>query len=79
MCIPVAYLPTILRSFTRVERTKTARFHEGTGLGLTITRNLIEMHGGKLLFKSEVGVGTQATIRLPRGPLPQDDAAKVPC
>lgn len=57
----------LAQPFTQIERNKTQRFHEGTGIGLSITRNLIEMHGGRLEFDSEEGVGTTATIILPRG------------
>lgn len=53
--------------FTQVERSKTALIHEGTGIGLAITRNLIEMHGGSLDIESEVGVGTTVTLCIPRG------------
>lgn len=38
---------------------------EGTGLGLPITKKLVELHGGKLMLDSEVGVGTQVTVCLP--------------
>jgi signal transduction histidine kinase len=37
----------------------------GTGLGLAITRRLVDMHGGKIELKSELGVGTRVSIRLP--------------
>jgi len=60
-------LPKLTQPFTQIERMQTARIHEGTGLGLTITRNLVEMHGGSLKIDSEVNVGTAVTIRLPRG------------
>jgi len=53
--------------FTQVERMHTGKIHEGTGIGLTITRNLVEMHGGCLEFESEVDVGTTVIVRLPRG------------
>jgi Signal transduction histidine kinase regulating C4-dicarboxylate transport system len=38
---------------------------KGTGLGLSITYNIIQAHGGKINFQSEVGVGTSVLITLP--------------
>jgi len=42
------------------------RVTEGAGLGMTITRNLIELMYGKISVKSTVGEGTSVTIRLPQ-------------
>jgi signal transduction histidine kinase len=41
------------------------RSHDGTGLGLPITRSLAEMHGGSMTIESEVGKGTTITVRFP--------------
>jgi len=41
------------------------RGEEGTGLGLNITRSLVELHGGRLLLQSRIGEGTTASICLP--------------
>ncbi|MGH6933339.1 MAG: CHASE2 domain-containing protein [Dongiaceae bacterium] len=41
------------------------RRHEGTGLGLTLVRSFVELHGGSFELKSRVGAGTSATVRLP--------------
>ncbi|MCH7403462.1 ATP-binding protein [Belliella kenyensis] len=41
------------------------RMYEGTGLGLTITKSLIEILKGKISLKSEKGKGTLATVELP--------------
>ena len=43
-----------------------SRRYEGTGLGLSITRGLVEMHGGSIALESEPGMGTLATVHLPR-------------
>ncbi len=41
------------------------RRHEGTGLGLSVVKGLVALHGGEVTFESTVGVGTCVTVRLP--------------
>ena len=42
-----------------------ARRYEGTGLGMSLSKSLVELHGGSLDIESGVGVGTKVTVRLP--------------
>ncbi|WP_041226130.1 sensor histidine kinase [Crinalium epipsammum] len=37
----------------------------GTGLGLAIVKNSVDLHGGKISVKSEVGIGTKFTVWIP--------------
>jgi cell cycle sensor histidine kinase DivJ len=43
------------------------RAYEGTGLGLSVVRGLVGLHGGRLTIESAPGVGTRVSVRLPVG------------
>ena len=55
------------RIFTRFFRTQAARKAEipGVGLGLSITKTIVERHGGKISCASTPGAGTTFTVTLP--------------
>jgi signal transduction histidine kinase len=48
-------------------RASQSRTHEGSGIGLSLVRELVKLHGGSIEASSEIGRGTQMTVRVPRG------------
>ncbi len=57
-------IPKAMTPFGQIDSNLNRKF-AGTGLGLPLTKHLIEMHSGSLDLQSEVGIGTTATVRLP--------------
>ncbi len=57
-------IPKALSRFGQVDADLN-RQYEGTGLGLPLTKALVEQHGGVLDLQSQVGVGTTVTVRFP--------------
>jgi signal transduction histidine kinase len=54
-----------LEPFRQVD-SALSRKYEGTGLGLPLTKTLVELHNGSLEIESEPGAGTRVCVHLPR-------------
>lgn len=67
----------VFEPFTQIENALT-RKHEGSGLGLPLTRALVELHGGRLDLKSQLGVGTTVAVTLPPEVVYEAPAAEEP-
>ena len=70
--ISAARLSELFQPFNRLDAENSGI--EGTGIGLTITRRIVEMMGGIVEVESEVGVGSTFWIELPTEAMPEDDA-----
>jgi len=57
-------LSKVTERFFQVDSSQTRRY-EGTGIGLSITKDFVDLHKGELIIESEFGVGTITIIRLP--------------
>jgi signal transduction histidine kinase len=66
--IPAAEQEKIFQRFYQVEAHLTRR-HGGLGLGLSIARDMVEMHGGKIWVESVEARGSRFTIQLPEKPI----------
>jgi len=66
MGIPKEALETIFERYGRVESLAT-RHIQGTGLGLPIVRQIVQLHGGAVWVESTVGEGSVFHVTLPRG------------
>ena len=72
--IPDKDLPRMCERFFRAG---TSTGIAGTGIGLHLTKQLVEMHGGSIAVESVEGEGSTFTIRLPIAPLPATQATPV--
>jgi signal transduction histidine kinase len=57
---------TVFEEFQQVGKASD-RSREGTGLGLTLAKRFVELHGGRIWVESEIGKGTTFTFVLPAG------------
>ncbi len=64
--IPADKLPFIFDRFYQADDSETRSF-EGTGIGLSLVKELVELHHGSVAAKSQEGKGTQVIIQLPLG------------
>jgi PAS domain S-box-containing protein len=76
--IPAEDFAQLFKPFHQLDTSSTRRF-EGTGLGLTISKNLVELMGGELQIESELGIGSTFSVELTlsKSTVPQEDSTDI--
>ncbi|MFC7290863.1 PAS domain-containing sensor histidine kinase [Hirschia litorea] len=74
--IPKKDLPRLAQPFEQSSADES-RNSKGSGLGLSLTKSFAEMHGGKLILESELGVGTTVSFLLPIDPPQKNKTQKI--
>ena len=64
--IPKTDLPRLFERFYQIEGNR-GRTYEGSGIGLSLVQELVQLHGGTIDVKSEIASGTVFTITIPTG------------
>jgi signal transduction histidine kinase len=67
---------TAMQPFRQID-SSLARRYQGTGLGLPLTKSLVELHGGVLEIHSRLGQGTTVIVRFPKSRLVADALSPV--
>jgi signal transduction histidine kinase len=62
--IAASALPRLMRPFVQIDGS-LSRKYEGTGLGLSLVKSMVELHGGNIELASELGVGTTVSFHFP--------------
>lgn len=75
--IPASAQQLLFEKFQQLENVRQ-REHQGTGLGLALTKQLVELHGGSIKVVSDVGLGSTFTVRIPRQRLASPGVAPMP-
>ena len=72
--VPAAEMPRLFERFRRIGASGGGRSQEGSGIGLSLVRELVKLHGGAITAASEAGVGSVFTVTVPfgKGHLPVD-------
>lgn len=69
-------IPLLFQKFQQLE-TSYHRTYEGTGLGLALTKQLVELHGGRITVESVVTQGSLFTVWLPNQPITKEKSIKA--
>lgn len=59
-------IPKLFERFHRVEGARR-RSHEGSGIGLALVKELVDLHGGTIAVESKIGIGTRFVVTVPFG------------
>jgi PAS domain S-box-containing protein len=70
-------IPIVFEQFRQIDGSLN-RMAEGTGLGMPITKKLVEIHGGEIWVESIIGIGTTFWFTIPRFPAPQTGTGPLP-
>ncbi|MDY7021088.1 MAG: ATP-binding protein [Cyanobacteriota bacterium] len=73
--IPKEQQPLLFEKFQQID-SSTRRQYEGTGLGLALTKQLVELHGGAIKFTSTEKVGSTFTVHIPVQPMLTQESQK---